>query len=620
MFRFSLPSRLASVMALLSGTTSWAAHPSQGLWVGEVSLNAVNEATGAVGDSNTYEFRDPKVPTPTSDTAFLRLILHVNGAGQVSLLKSVAIVERSALPGGATDLLLITDPGLYPQVPGIAKRIATAFYDFGDQQAVTAVQTLIDSATSTAVAGLATGKTQTQLEAEVQAALLPVVNGADVNAAYLNRTTGAASFITTHFFDEAAVRTIANEVARLIHVGTKRPADFIPSPASGTYLPFPADPLNGNFATLVQRAVSLQDASFYKDTRGLDAISGVVLAAASAVEATDAAAPLATKQANARSAAEAARHNAADLTQAYNRFIAGSAFEGLRTAVPGPAAAAAIAEHGRGRPKTEIAGAVRLALLDQAPVAAALTAAVTLKSASLWGDPRAESAVNRILDRAADAAAAQVILSSAAPAVTAAVTAAVADAMDSIRAAPVFPSAPSADYTGFVKASDYQAAATTAAKTAAAEVFFQWKAGVTGNAELTFLTQRAVNRALTAARNRAAALPQSSIPFSGSLQVGGALNGTIHLPALAPTNPFLHRRHPDHTEGFPITRRISLTVDAPPPGDSGLAGYGVSRISGTYAEELFGLHKPLGSNQDVGLRTQGTFTLNRLTFVDTLNF
>jgi hypothetical protein len=82
----------------------------------------------------------------------------------------------------------------------------------------------------------------------------------------------------------------------------------------------------------------------------------------------------------------------------------------------------------------------------------------------------------------------------------------------------------------------------------------------------------------------------------------------------------MHRRHPDHTEGFPITRRISLTVDAPTPGNSGRAGYGVSRITGTYAEEIFGLHKPLGNSQNVGLRTRGTFNLNRLTFVETLNF
>ena len=121
-------------------------------------------------------------------------------------------------------------------------------------------------------------------------------------------------------------------------------------------------------------------------------------------------------------------------------------------------------------------------------------------------------------------------------------------------------------------------------------------------------------------RNQAAVLPQTSIPLSGSLEASGSMQGTIYLPALAPTNPFLHRQHPDHTEGRPITRNISMTVNAPDADDSGRAGYGVSRLSGIYQEEIHGLHKPLGSNQDTGLITRGTFTLNRLSFADSLNF
>ena len=36
-------------------------------------------------------------------------------------------------------------------------------------------------------------------------------------------------------------------------------------------------------------------------------------------------------------------------------------------------------------------------------------------------------------------------------------------------------------------------------------------------------------------------------------------------------------------------------------------------------EEIFGLHKPLGPNQDIGLKVEGAFVLNRITLVDTLN-
>jgi hypothetical protein len=82
----------------------------------------------------------------------------------------------------------------------------------------------------------------------------------------------------------------------------------------------------------------------------------------------------------------------------------------------------------------------------------------------------------------------------------------------------------------------------------------------------------------------------------------------------------LHRRHPDHTEGYPITRKISLTVSPSDSESNGRAGYGVTRISGTYFEEIDGLHKPLGPSQNIGLRARGTFTLNRISYVDSLNF
>ena len=613
---------LTPILAWIPLMASRAAHPSQGLWVGEIALNAVNEATGAVGDSNTYEFNDPEVPTPTSDTAFLRLILHVNGAGQVNLLKSVAIVEREVFADGTTDILLITDPKLYPQFPGIAKRIASASFDFGDQQAVTAVQTLIDTATNKAVSSVITanGGTQSVIEAAVLAELQNVAGAANVDSGYLNRATGASSFITTSFFSEADVETIADAVAELIDTGTKTAADFAFDPQADGYNPFPSDPLGGNFAALVATAKALRDGSFYKDTRGLEAIAGVCFAAATATAAIEPSAALATKQAAARAAARDARHNAADVTQAYNRFLAGASFSALRTALTDRAVATAIDARGRNLNEAQITTAVRDDLLQRAAVASAFTDAAALKAASLWGDTRAEAAVNRILDAAASAAAAEVVISTAPAVVKKAVNDALAAAYEATKAAPVFTSAPSTDYSSFVTTSGYLNAVNSAAKSAATEAIFQFKAGVKGAPELSFLTKRAVEKSLTAVRNSAAALPQNAIALRGSLAAGGSLTGMIHLPALAPTNPFMHRRHPDHPEGFPITRHISLTVDAPDAGDSGRAGYGVSRITGTYSEEIFGLHKPLGNNQDVGLRTSGTFNLNRVSFVDTLNF
>jgi len=587
--------------------------------VGEVALNAVNEATGAVGDSNTYEYEDPNTLTATSDTAFLRLILHVNGAGQARLLKSVAVVEGQLLPDGTKDILLITDPTLYASNAGIAKRIATAFFDFGDQRAVTVVQDLIDTSTATAVTEAVSGKTKAEIKALVLTELGVVQSDADLDAAYLDRgTSGGNSFLRApSFFTPAEVGDIADAVAELIHDGTHPASWFTDDASSGTYQsPFSTDPINGRFAALVLIAQGLE----YGDTRGIEAISGIVAAAAEAVDET-VEVDLVTKQTNARLAAEGAYQNAADVTQAYNRFIASSVFTGsFPSGTVDEAVQAALTAQNRGDTSAEIVTAVTGALLSEASVSAAYTDAETLRSASLWGDLRARWAVDSLVNRVAVSAAGQVIISQVELTLKATVEDAVAAAFDEVKAAPIFSNAPSTDYSDFVTGADYQAAVDTAAEIAAAEASFQFGAGVTDVDQLTTKTKEAVTKALKGARSQAALLPQNSLAMNGGLTSGSSLSGEIYLPALAPTNPFMHQRHPDHTEGYPITRKISMTVDVPGAGDTGRSGYGVSLLTGTYLEEIFGLHKPLGNNQDVGLKTQGTFTLNRLSFADSLNF
>ncbi len=193
--------------------------------------------------------------------------------------------------------------------------------------------------------------------------------------------------------------------------------------------------------------------------------------------------------------------------------------------------------------------------------------------------------------------------------------------MERVEPAPVFFDAPSESYTEYVSGSEYGEAGTDAAETAAEEAFFQFGAGVDDEAALRQLTRRAVSAALVDSRNEVASIPSNEAPLDGRLEVGGELQGTLHLAALAPTNPFLHRLHPDHPEGFPIRREIRITVAETESGEAfDRVGYGVSRLSGTYEEEIFGLHKPLGNDEDIGLKTRGDFTLNRLSLVDSLNY
>ena len=56
------------------------------------------------------------------------------------------------------------------------------------------------------------------------------------------------------------------------------------------------------------------------------------------------------------------------------------------------------------------------------------------------------------------------------------------------------------------------------------------------------------------------------------------------------------------------------------PGDApGHSNSGLDRVTGIYREEVFGLHKPLGQDSDIGLKVEGTFELNRISLIDTLN-
>lgn len=615
------------MIAALAGASSlWAAHPSRGLWVGEVALNAVNEATGAVGDSNTYEFTDPQLTTPTSDTAYLRLILHVNGAGQIRLLKSVAIVETGAVVDGFNEILLITDPALYPEFPGVARRIATAFYDFGDPGGASAMQVLIDTAVDTAVGRALAGDGEAAIETAINNVLTDIVDSADVDSAYLN--TANPSFITVDFFDAAQVETIADSVAALIDAGTLSAADFNYTDTSVRYAPFPADPLPGAaFEAAVIAAEELMADSFYGDTRGLDAIVNLVVGAAAAVDVLDPSATLDEKEDAALLAAIAEWHNAADLDQAYNRFLATTEFSSLPAILVSPAVQAAITAQEAGDTEAEILAAVTAALRLAESVPFLTNEAIDIFADSLNGDMRPQMALDVLINAAAEAATAQVLVSSEPITLTEVVRSALTVAYDAIRPAPVFATAPSGEYTEFVAGpvnattSDYAEAATLAASTAASEAYFQFEAGEDDAAALKIFTERAVLKALVGVRNQAASLPLNSVPLEGELVGGGEISGSFQLPALAPTNPFLHRLHPDHSIGIDITRQVALSV-ATPTGDSGFepAGYGVSVLTGTYREEIFGLHKPLGADQDIGLKTQGSFTLNRLTLADSLNF
>lgn len=107
--------------------------------------------------------------------------------------------------------------------------------------------------------------------------------------------------------------------------------------------------------------------------------------------------------------------------------------------------------------------------------------------------------------------------------------------------------------------------------------------------------------------------PGFDMTMIGGIGPGAACGGRIDIDKLAPTNPYRHKYHPDHGEGFDIIRLFSLQFDGLPSDPLAAApGYGVNRITGIYRESVAGLHK-------ITLKTEGVVTLNRISTVSTLN-
>lgn len=90
--------------------------------------------------------------------------------------------------------------------------------------------------------------------------------------------------------------------------------------------------------------------------------------------------------------------------------------------------------------------------------------------------------------------------------------------------------------------------------------------------------------------------PGASLPCTGRLGTDGLVSCDLTLGAEVPTNPFLHRYHPDHNnldetyvgsapEVNAVQRTITLEFSAPPETPP---GWGFDVIGGTYKEQVCG--------------------------------
>jgi hypothetical protein len=187
----------------------------------------------------------------------------------------------------------------------------------------------------------------------------------------------------------------------------------------------------------------------------------------------------------------------------------------------------------------------------------------------------------------------------------------------------VSPLLPTTGYNVFINTAGFLGSAGVAAQAAAQAAVAERadNALYTASSLLGAAKVAAVN-ALQDVYSAAARTVDTDIPLSGEFgSTNGVLTGVVYLPANHPTNPFRHRRHPDHTTGFDITRELEFTFLADSTNPIEPVGYGVKKVSGVFREEIHGLHKALGNDAEnpIGLIVIGAFELQRISLIDTLN-
>ncbi len=113
------------------------------------------------------------------------------------------------------------------------------------------------------------------------------------------------------------------------------------------------------------------------------------------------------------------------------------------------------------------------------------------------------------------------------------------------------------------------------------------------------------------------------VMFSGAFAIGHSLTATLTMPYDAPTNPFMHKYHPDHDnlnarfdgpamESYTTTRQIELDFAASPPNGPPVTEFGYNQMGGAYRETITGINKN-------PIYVSGTFSLGRVSQITQLN-
>ena len=531
---------------------------NSGLWIGEALVSQVSEVSVPIDENNVPRAPDPNVPTPAHDLASLRLIIHVDAFGKVKFLKDVAIVKSSRV---STDLeldqgvALITDPSLYSNYSGKpGQRFAAAAFDFGDQKASLVLDTLMEAAIS-AAAAKANDSTN-------------VLNSTLKNVAK-SEALNAANIILTRADLNKAFNDYVSSNITSADLTTKLNA-------------------SGVFGTpnLPQKD------SPYNDSRATEMVASL-----NAILTGNLTSEQKTKELNNTAA------SFVDSNNEYNRFIEGGYFSEMILAAAAKVASEKIADN------TKTHENYLTALSTVNVINDAKEEALKIKITNYgYTDTRGEDAINKVLNDIVSKAVSS-NLTTVNSIKNELISEGVRSLANDVKRYPSPSTTPTSGYNAFIASSEFTGAAVKAAEAASTAVYNERVGSSFPNlVSYSNAAKIAVANELKSAVSAAARANVSELIMDGTVD-GNTLSLTFKLPASHPTNPFRHRRNPDHTTGRDITRTLKLTnlsIDN-------------NKLTGIYDEEIIGLHKLLGPNKDIGLKVRGSFELNRVSNVATLN-
>jgi hypothetical protein len=103
-----------------------------------------------------------------------------------------------------------------------------------------------------------------------------------------------------------------------------------------------------------------------------------------------------------------------------------------------------------------------------------------------------------------------------------------------------------------------------------------------------------------------------SVDLTGDFQTQLTASITLPQDPPHPVDPYRHVFHPEHANGFinGITRELTLVFDGDGEGDP---EWGVTRLDGSYQENITGMHKP-----SQGLLVSGQFEIRRISDIGSL--